>query len=105
MIKFTNISSPVPEGHSLILSHVTLIIEIIKNNLKVLPLKAEEKKATEDEMVGWHHRFNGHELGQTLGDGEGQGSLVCCSPWGHEESDMTWRLNNNNLPFKLFEHS
>ena len=43
----------------------------------------EEKEATEDEMVGWHHRFNGHEfLSQTPGDGEGQGSLVCCSPWG-----------------------
>ena len=47
-------------------------------------------------FVGWHHRFNGHELGQTLGDGEGQGSLECCSPWGHKESDITWRLNNNN---------
>ena len=45
---------------------------------------------TEDEMVGWHHQFNGHELGQTLGDGEGQGNLVCCSPWGSKESDMTW---------------
>ena len=41
-------------------------------------------------MVGWHHQFNGHGLGQTLGDGEGQGRLVCCSPWGHEESDITW---------------
>ena len=40
-----------------------------------------EKGATEDEMVGWHHRFNGHELGQTPRDGEGQGSLVCCSPY------------------------
>ena len=37
---------------------------------------------TEDEMVGWHGRFKGHELGQTLGYGEGQGGLVCCSPWG-----------------------
>ena len=36
-------------------------------------------------MVGWHHQFNGHELGQTLGDGEGQGGLTCCSPWGCEE--------------------
>ena len=43
----------------------------------------------EDEMVGWHHRLNGHEFEQTLGDTEGQGSLVCCSPRGHEESDMT----------------
>ena len=37
---------------------------------------------TEDEMVGWHHRLNGHEFEQALGDGEGQGSLVCCSSWG-----------------------
>ena len=40
-------------------------------------------------MVGWHHRLNGHELEQTLGDSEGQGNLKCCSPWGHKESDMT----------------
>ena len=37
---------------------------------------------TEDDMVGWHHRLNGHEFAQTPGDGEGQGSLACCSPWG-----------------------
>ena len=48
---------------------------------------------TENEVVGWHHRFNGHEFEQALGDGEGQGSLACCSPWGHEESDTTERLN------------
>ena len=47
-------------------------------------------------MVGWHHQCNGHELGKTAGDDEGQGSLVCCSPWGHEESDMTWQLNNDS---------
>ena len=47
-------------------------------------------------MVGWHHRLNRHEFEQALGVGEGQGSLVCCSPWGHKESDMTKRLNNNN---------
>ena len=46
-------------------------------------------------MVGWHHRFNGHEFEQALGDGEGQGSLVCCSPWGREELDTTERLDNN----------
>ena len=46
-------------------------------------------------MVGWHHQLNGHELDQTLGDTEGQGSLACCSPWGHRESDTTERLNNN----------
>ena len=45
-------------------------------------------------MVGWHHRLNGHELGQTPGDGEGQGCLVCCSSWDHKESDTTWQLKN-----------
>ena len=40
-------------------------------------------------MVGWHRRLNGHEFEQTLGDGEGQGSLACCSPWGRKEMDMT----------------
>ena len=44
---------------------------------------------TEDEMVGWHYQLNGHESEQTLGDGEGQESLVCYSPRGHKESDMT----------------
>ena len=56
----------------------------------------EEKEATEDGMVGWHHRLNGHEFEQTPGDSEGQESLACCSPWGHKESDTTWQLNNNN---------
>ena len=49
----------------------------------------EEEETTEDEMVGWHHQFNGHEFEQALGDGEGQGGLVCCSPWGYKESDTT----------------
>ena len=49
----------------------------------------EEKAVTEDEVIGWHHRFNGHEFEQTLGDSEGQRSLACCSPWGHKELDMT----------------
>ena len=47
---------------------------------------------TEDEMVGWHHQLNGHEFEQTPGDGEASGSLVCCSPWGHKELDMTEQL-------------
>ena len=51
---------------------------------------------TEDKIVGWRHRLHGHELGQTLEDGEGQGSLVCCSPWGRKESDTTWGLNDDN---------
>ena len=49
----------------------------------------KEKWVTEDEIVGWHHQLNGHEFAQTLGDGEGQGSLACCSPWSYKELDVT----------------
>ena len=56
----------------------------------------EEKKETEDAMVGWHHQLNGHEFELTLGNSEGHGDLACCSPWGHKEPDMTEQLNNNN---------
>ena len=55
--------------------------------------RQEEKVTTEDEMVGWHHQLNGHEFEQTPGVGDGQGSLACCSPWGHKESDITELLN------------
>ena len=55
--------------------------------------KQEEKGTTEDEMVGWHHRLNGHKFEQALGVGDGQRSLACCSPWGRKELDMTERLN------------
>ena len=48
---------------------------------------------TMDEMVGWHHRLDGHEFEQALGVGDGQGGLACCSPWGHKEWDMTEQLN------------
>ena len=65
----------------------------------------EEKRVTEDNMVVWHHWCNGHELGQTPGDGEGHGSLVCCSPWGREELDTNWWLNKlyavNYMQWKL----
>ena len=57
--------------------------------------RQEEKGTTEDEMVGWHHWLNGHETEQTVGDGEGQGSLARYSPWGRKESDTTERLNSN----------
>ena len=80
---------------------------MVRNMLKILKIeesfgkggwdnwiKVEKKKGeTEDEMVGWHHWLSGHELQQTPGDSEGQGSLACCSPWGGKESDMTERLN------------
>ena len=57
-------------------------------------------------MVGWHHRLNGHELGQSLGDDEGQRDLVRCSPRGCKESDANWQLINNIVdPFSLDLHS
>ena len=53
----------------------------------------QEKGTTEDEMVGWHHRCDGHEFEKAPGVGDGQGSLTCCNPWGCRESDTTERLN------------
>ena len=53
---------------------------------------------TEDEMVGWHHQLNGHEFEHAPGVADGQGRLVCCSPWGHKESDMTEQLNSTDFP-------
>ena len=70
--------------------------------------RQEEKGTTEDEMVGWHHWLNGHGFEQALGVGNGQGSLVCCSPWGRKESDTTEWLNwtdttwKDSLPFVQF---
>ena len=64
--------------------------------------RQEEKGTTEDEMVGCYHRLNGHEFEQAPGNGEGQGSLACCSPWGHKESDMTEWLNNNTKHWRDF---
>ena len=55
----------------------------------------EEKGMTEDEMGGWHHWLNGHECEHSPGDGEGQGSLACCCPWGRKKLYMTERQNNN----------
>ena len=70
----------------------------------------EEKGTAGDEMVGWHHWFDGHEFEQALGVGDGQGSLACCSPWSCKELDMTEQLNwtesytspNNPPKFTLY---
>ena len=59
--------------------------------------RQEEKGMTEDEMVWWHHRLDGHEFEWTLGVGDGQGILACCSPWCHKESDTTEGLNWTDL--------
>ena len=63
--------------------------------------RQEKKGAREDEMVGWRHWLNGHEFQQATEDGEGQGSLACCSPWGRKESDTTYQLNNRNKKIYL----
>ena len=51
--------------------------------------RRQEEKGMTEEMIGWHHRLNGYEFEQALGDGEGQGSLACCTPWSRKESDTT----------------
>ena len=66
----------------------------LEKSLRLGKIEGRRRSVSEDEMAGWHHRCNGYELEQTLGDGEGQGGLVCYSPWLCKESDMTERLNN-----------
>ena len=61
--------------------------------LRKIEVSSSEKKMTEDEMVGWHHRLDGHESEQALGVGDAKEAWKCCSPWGHKESDTTELLN------------
>ena len=80
--------------------HLMQRADSLEKTLTLGDWRQKQKRGTEDEIVGWHHRVNGHELGQTLGYGEGQGGLACYSTWGHKESDMAWWLNNKKW-FKL----
>ena len=61
----------------------------LEKTLMLGMIEGRRRRGWQDEMVGWHHRLTRHEFEQTSGDSEGQGSLVCCSPWGLKESDMT----------------
>ena len=61
----------------------------LEKTLVLGKIKGRKRMGQEDEMVGWHRRLHGQEFEKTLGDGEGQGSLACCSLWGHKELDMT----------------
>ena len=68
----------------------TSLLALVLGHLSV----QKEKRASEDKLAGLHHQYNEYELGQTLGDGEGQGGLACCSPWGCKKLDTTGKLNN-----------
>ena len=61
----------------------------LEKTLMLGRIEGRRRRGWQDEVVGWYHRLNGHEFEQTPGDSEGQGSLVCCSPWGPKELDMT----------------
>ena len=70
--------------------HLMQRTDSLEKTLMLGKVESRRKKGqTEDEMVGWHHRLNGHEFEQAPEVGDGQGSLACCSPWGCKESDMT----------------
>ena len=80
--------------------HLMQRADSLEKTLMVRKTKGRRRRGpTEDEMVGWHHQLNGHEFQQTLGDGEGQGSLACCGPWGCKESDRTEQLSNSEDTF------
>ena len=69
--------------------HLMQRTDSLEKTLILGKIEGRRRDETEDEMVGWHHRLNGHESKQTRGDSEGQGSLECCSPGGHKELDTT----------------
>ena len=65
--------------------------------------RRRRRRGQQTEMVGWHHRLNGRKLEQAPGDSKGQGSLVCCSQWGHKELDKTEQLKDNNKRFIILK--
>ena len=67
-------------------------------------IEGRRRRGRQDETVGWHHWLDGYEFEQALGDGEGQGSLACCRPWGHKEPNTTEWLNDNNRHFLHTRH-
>ena len=78
--------------------HLIWRTDSLEKTLMLGKIEDRRRRGQEDEMVGWHHRLNGHEFEQALGIGEGQGSLAFCSPCGCKELDTTERLNLNELP-------
>ena len=80
--------------------HLMWRADSFKKTLMLTKIKGQRRRGEEDEMVGWHHQLNGHEFEQALRDGEGQESLVCCSPWGPKELDTNEQLNWTELWIK-----
>ena len=76
--------------------HLMRIANSLEKSLMLGKIEGKRRRGHQGEMAGWHFWCNGHEPGQTLGDGEGQGGLARCSPWGRKELDTTGRLNKNN---------
>ena len=73
--------------------HLIRRAESLEKTLMLGKIEGRRRRARQGEMVGWHHQLNGPEFEQALGVGDGQGGLVCCSPWGRKELDMTELLN------------
>ena len=69
----------------------------LEKTLMLGKIQGGRRRGRQDEIVGWHHRFDGHRFEQALGVGDGQGSLACCSLWGHKESDTTKRLKRTSV--------
>ena len=85
--------------------HLMQRTDSFEKTLMLGKIEGGRKGTPEDEMDRWHHQLNGHESEQAPGVGDGQGSLVCCSPWGHKESDMTEQLNTTTILNSLhFSH-
>ena len=74
--------------------HLMQITDSLEKTWILGKIEGRRRKGLQDKIVGWHHRLNGSEFEQAPGDGEGQESLVCCSPWGHKDLDTTEQLNN-----------
>ena len=81
------------------LGHLMRRTNSLEKTLMLGRTEGRRRRGRQDEMVERHHRLNRHEFEQAPGNGEGQGSLVCCSPWDRKESDMTEQLNNNKRRF------
>ena len=71
---------------------VSASVDSLEKTLMLGKIEGRRRRGRQNEMVGWHHRLDGHRFEQAVGVGDGQGSLVCCSPWGHKELDTTKRL-------------